>query len=253
MLRYDFKTGFKLMLWSTLGMMAAYLILFWFTHTMTPNPGYFSTPADRIHFISSELGSTGLFAMFVFSICSACVLFRNVQNKAPRIVMMMLPATNLEKFLSRWVWLVATTLCGTLLAFFAADLLRMAYLAITSQVVDSVLLLLLKRIAFYLSIVSGKDALYLLIGIGMMLTIHSFCLFCGVLFKKYHIPVTALIGIILFIVAILILRFMEMRRIYGHVEIVIGCSEVVLTTLFTYLSYRVFSRWQVVTHKFVNL
>ena len=79
---------------------------------------------------------------------------------------------------------------------------------------------------------------------------HAFGLLCGVLFKKFHIVVTAVVGVILFAVFMQVCSYITP---YETREIICLVAAIIATITFTILAYRLFCRWQVVTRKFVNL
>ena len=63
---------------------------------------------------------------------TASTVYWREQKKAKRTAWLMLPATNLEKFLSRWVFMLAVSLGGFLM-FFVADAIHMAWLWMTGK------------------------------------------------------------------------------------------------------------------------
>lgn len=64
-------------------------------------------------------------ALLFFSTLSAAALGSNLRDKAGRISAFMLPATQLEKFMARWVIFIPMALIVFLLGFLCIDLLRM--------------------------------------------------------------------------------------------------------------------------------
>ena len=153
--------------------------------------------------------------------------------------MLMLPATNLEKFLSRWVYMLVFSIIGSFVAFFVTDMLHLGWLAVTerphatssSQVFD-----------YFLK----NDKMFYC----LFFTFHAFGLLCGVLFKKFHIVVTAVVGVILFAVFMQLCSHITQYETRAMVCLV---AAIIATITFTLLAYRLFCRWQVVTRKFVNL
>ena len=142
-LKLDFFEGRKAMMWGALCMVLLYLFFFWFAH----NIGYHITtyvyidPEERLRLhisaICEGVGAFSAIAMFIFFLISASTLYRGEQKKQQRIAWLMLPASNLEKFLSRWIYLLVFSLVGGLLSFFVADLIHMAYLTMTDYPVQS--------------------------------------------------------------------------------------------------------------------
>lgn len=64
-------------------------------------------------------------ALLFFSTLSAAAIGGNLRDKAGRISAFMLPATQLEKFMARWVIFIPLALIVFLLGFLCIDLLRM--------------------------------------------------------------------------------------------------------------------------------
>ena len=179
-------------------------------------------PAYLTYTIAHEAAVMGCVIIDLFWWGVACTLFRDVQKKAPRTSMLMLPATNLEKFLSRWVYM---------LVFSIIENTGRTNATSASQVFD-----------YFMK----NDKMFY----SLFFTFHAFGLLCGVLFKKFHIVVTAVVGVILFAV------FMQLcSHITQYETRAMFClvAAIIATVTFTLLAYRLFCRWQVVTHKFVNL
>jgi hypothetical protein len=240
MLRYDFKTGIRPMIWFSTGMVVLFLLVFMSLHSLQnmSNIGG-KEPAYLTYTIAHEAAVMGCVIIDLFWWGVACTLFRDVQKKAPRTSMLMLPATNLEKFLSRWVYMLAFSVIGSFVAFFVADMLHLGWLAATgrthatsaSQVFD-----------YFMK----NDKMFY----SLFFTFHAFGLLCGVLFKKFHIVVTAVVGVILFAVFMQVCSYITP---YETREIICLVAAIIATITFTILAYRLFCRWQVVTRKFVNL
>ena len=93
---------------------------------------------------------------------------------------------------------------------------------------------------------------------GMMITIHAFFLMGSVLFRKYHFIVCAALVVLVFAAMASLYNASGLYQHNGETaltiwNIVLIVFEAISITLFTWLAYRLFCRWQVVTHKFVNL
>ena len=72
-----------------------------------------------------QLPCFSVIAMYIFFLISASTLYRGEQKKQQRIAWLMLPASNLEKFLSRWIYMLVFMLVGGVLTFFVADCIHM--------------------------------------------------------------------------------------------------------------------------------
>ena len=107
-LKLDFAEGRKAMMWGVLCMLLLYLFFFWFAHNIVfldSRVDYIQDPEQRmimrVNGICEAVGAFGAMALFIFLLIAASTLYRGEQKKQKRIAWLMLPATNLEKFLSR--------------------------------------------------------------------------------------------------------------------------------------------------------
>lgn len=259
-LKLDFAEGRKAIMWGALAMLLLYLFFFWFAHNIASHDEYYGVNEPyvnelRIPRVCEAVGAFGAVAMLFYWLISASILYRSEQKKQQRIAWLMLPATNLEKFLSRWIYMVIFSLVGGVLMFFLADLLHIAYLWISGNPVKDA-----TSYFFHTLPHQGEhDPLLTTINVyGMMITIHAFFLMGSVLFKKYHFIVCAALVVLAFTVIASIFNTLGLYQHNGEtariaIDIAFIVFEAVAISLFTWLAYRLFCRWQVVTHKFVNL
>ena len=133
---YDFTTGLQPMLWFSLGMVIVYLLLFGLFHNMHDAMGA-ATPPEMNEFLMKaiihETTTAAIYAAYLFILGASCTIYRGAQRKAPRTVLLTLQASNAEKFLSRWVYLVVFSLLGSIGAFVVADLLHAGWMAVTGN------------------------------------------------------------------------------------------------------------------------
>jgi hypothetical protein len=258
-LKLDFAEGLKPMMWGALAMTLLYLFFFWFAHSIGYKDIFIEPGPDSLRLLTKMIceavGAFSLIAMFIFFLVAASILYRSEQKKQQRIAWLMLPATNLEKFLSRWIYMVVFSLVGGMLTFFIADAIHIAYLWISRNPV-------MTATPFFFNTFphQGKyDPLLNIINVyGMMITIHAFFLLGSVLFRKYHFIISGALVVLAFAV-IASLYNASGLYVYNGVmartvtDIVFIVFEVCAIVLFTWLTYRLFCRWQVVTHIFVNL
>ena len=80
---------------------------------------------------------------------------------------------------------------------------------------------------------------------------YPFALFGGVFFRKYNLVSTFATGIILLFVILFIYNNISLENSVR--ESMYLATSIPAIIIFTTLSYRIFCRWQLVTHKFVNL
>ena len=269
-LKLDFAEGRKAMMWGALCMLLLYLFFFWFAHEIGYHNSrfdYINDPDEallmRITTICEAVGIFSAMAMYVFFLITASTLYRAEQKKQQRIAWLMLPATNLEKFLSRWVYLLVFSLVGGLLPFFVADLIHMAYLGMTDCPVLAATNNFFNTFP-HTRIVEGEytgdNPFSVTMQYSFLIALHSFFLLGGVFFKKFHFIATAAIFVLTMI------GIATMANMFGYRNTPITTESalairytiwiavhICFTALFTWLAYRLFCRWQVVTHKFANV
>ncbi|MBO7140344.1 MAG: hypothetical protein J6W19_07240 [Prevotella sp.] len=264
-LKLDFAEGRKAMMWGALCMTLLYLFFFWFAWNIGFHDSrfdYINNPDERLRLqvsvICEAVGSFSAIAMFFFLLIGASTLYRGEQKKQQRIAWLMLPASNREKFLSRWIYLVVFSLVGGLLSFFVADLAHIAYLWMSDNPVMTTI-----DDFFYIMphVPEGGGIIDLLSTIMMysfLIALHAFYLLGGVFFKKFHFIAVSALVVILFVGFVGVFNMLvspgqpnPVSHTFYYISVTIFWTLVI--TLFTWLAYRLFCRWQVVTHKFANV
>ena len=263
-LKLDFAEGRKAMMWGALCMTLLYLFFFWFAWNIGFHNLMTDQNVDFIKAINEAVGAFSAIAMFIFFLIAASTLYRTEQKKQQRIAWLMLPASNLEKFLSRWVYLLVFSLVGGLLTFFVADLIHMAYLWMTDYPVvsatDDFFRLFPHTRKFPSGEYTGDDPLSVTRMYTFLIALHAFFLLGGVFFKKFHFIACSAVLVIAFAGMVAVANVVGYRDTPVTTDYAIAMNNILwiavqvgLITLFTWLAYRLFCRWQVVTHKFVNL
>lgn len=255
-LRLDFVEGRSQLLWQTFAGLMVYLFFFWFAY----NIGMTSVTVDNwewyINGVCEGVGMFGCIAMYLFFLAVASSLFRKEQRKAKRTTYLRLPATNLEKFLSRWVYMFTLSVVGGFLTFFVADAIHMAWLWLTDKPVIAATTYFLKAFPQTSNFGPHETWLNVLCLYSVLVSAHAFFLLGGILFRKYQTVATAIVGSMLFLVfAHFVTRDQPyMRGIpYAWYYSCLSVFMVALTCVFTVLAYRLFCRWQIATYRFVNL
>ena len=255
-LRLDFVEGRSQLLWQTFAGLMVYLFFFWFAY----NIGMTSVTVDNwewyINGVCEGVGMFGCVAMYLFFLAVASSLFRKEQRKAKRTTYLTLPATNLEKFLSRWVYMFTLSVVGGFLTFFVADAIHMAWLWLTDKPVIAATTYFLKTLPQTSNFGPHETWLNVLCLYSALVSAHAFFLLGGILFRKYQTVATAIVGSMLFLVfAHFVTRDQPyMRGIpYAWYYSCLSVFFIALICVFTVLAYRLFCRWQLATRNFVNL
>lgn len=254
-LRFDFVQNRQQLLWCVLGILMVYLFFFWFAHNIGMRVDIVTDWELHIKHICEGVGIFSVIGLYIYMLATASTLYWREQKKAKRSAWLMLPATNMEKFLSRWVYLFVVSL-GGLLMFFVADAIHMAWLWMTDKPVIAATTYFLFHFPQTSSIGPHATWLNVLWAYSFFVSIHAFFLLGGILFRKFQPIVTALIGIVLFLVYVHFTNYDQpyMRDIpYAWYCLCQSVFFIALACLFTVLAYRLFCRWQLATRNFVNL
>lgn len=247
-LRFDFAQNRQQLLWCVLGMLMGYLFFFWFAHNIGMRVDRVTDWELHIKHICEGVGIIGVVSFYIYMLAAASTLYWREQKKAKRTAWLMLPATNLEKFLSRWVFMLVVSLGGFLM-FFVADAIHMTWLWMTDKPI-------IAATTYFFTQTTNVAWLRLFSVNCFLMSVQAFFLLGGILFRKFQPIVTALVGIVLFL-------GLEYFRIhigsfipdipYTWYHVMQSVFFVALTCVFTVLAYRLFCRWQLATRNFVNL
>ncbi len=244
-LRFDFAQNRQQLLWCVLGMLMGYLFFFWFAHNFGMRVDTVTDWELHIKHICEGVGIFGVVSFYIYMMAAASTLYWREQKKAKRTAWLMLPATNLEKFLSRWVFMLAVSLGGFLM-FFVADAIHMTWLWMTDKPI-------IAATTYFFTQTTNVAWLRLFSVNCFLMSVQAFFLLGGILFRKFQPIVTALVGIVLFL-GLDSFRVHIIPDIpYTWYHVMQSSFFVALTCVFTVLAYRLFCRWQLATRNFVNL
>lgn len=253
LLKLDFHENLKAFIWTSVTMLLMYLFFFWWAHIIgiplnsySLSKGLFSP--EHIEMVTKAqceaVGRFGAIAMFFCFLMTASLLYGKEQKKQFRSALLMLPASNLEKFLSRWLYMIVFSVIVGILTFIIADAFHILFLSS----VDRPLISATKY--FFDTWPRGGDSY------GIYLTfilIHSAYLFGGVFFSRNHFAITSLFLVIFGIFFVKIINFFVPSIFPVYRPFVISICFVCSIILFTWLAYRTFCRWQLINRKYVNL
>ncbi|MDY4407517.1 MAG: hypothetical protein SPE53_00060 [Prevotella sp.] len=224
------------------------VVSLFFVFALVLTLGSTTTFFNNIEFASGFC--TGLF--FVYIMISGCWIGSNLKTKQQIIMYKMLPASNLERFLSRYLYITFIWIMGGILAFAAADLVQIIVNIIIGNEVKS-------SIPFiYIAISDGsEEGLPFIEFLAMYLVyvwIHSLYILGGVFFRKNQFVLTTLVNIVL---AIVLTKIIKETGIFIFIDDIqttfIIVFLILLIALNYYLSYKLFCRIQVINNKWINL
>ena len=237
------------------------------------------------YIVGGDLGNyyedsmTGFLAtiLIAFFFVSACNIFSNTKTKLQRESFMMLPANNLEKYAARFLMMsvgsilimVIATLIGDFVQFILSFFMTPGYHA---SIIGSALSQIYNAATDAgnnpISILAGQckiDAA--LLGWSFLIMIYSFTLLGGTFFRKQPIILTAVSGIIIFMIIGYCGRKLEEWGVfdfYTHINydnpVTSLCLAIFWSVVFLALaafslwaSYKLFTRMQVICNKWINI
>ena len=208
-LRWDLLTNWKSYFYSIAGLaigiiMLSISMLYSFPHS------HFIVEGDLGNYYEGSM--TGFLAAIVilFFFISPCNIFSNMKTKLQRENFMMLPANNLEKYAARFLMMSVGSILMMLIATLIADFVQFVLSFFMTpgyhaSIIGSSLSQIYKAATNTgdnpICILAGQykiDAAIL--GWSFLTMIYSFCLLGGTFFRKQPIILTAVSGIIIFMI-----------------------------------------------------
>ena len=275
-LRWDLLTNWKSYFYSIAGLaigiiMLSISMLYSFPHS------HFIVEGDLGNYYEGNM--TGFLAAIVilFFFISPCNIFSNMKTKLQRENFMMLPANNLEKYAARFLMMSVGSILMMLIATLIADFVQFVLSFFMTpgyhaSIIGSSLSLIYKAATNTgdnpISILAGQykiDAAIL--GWSFLTMIYSFCLLGGTFFRKQPIILTAVSGIIIFMIigycgseleewgAFDFFKHFNYDNPGTSLCIAIFWSVVflALAAFSLWASYKLFTRMQVICNKWINI
>lgn len=245
-LKWNIITEKKTLFTHTLAFVAAFLLIQLFYIGVV---NMFQQPGPKSVMVAMTI-STGI--IFLLTTYYASGLLGNARTKEQRTTVLMLPASNAEKFWARMVYVLVVIPLLVAVALIVATLLRMGIQLLLGH----------DYIVFGLDLMfdgDGPDFLELLFSHLFMMSLF---VLGGVLFSKHPFIWTwvSIMGITLTlsIVGGLLVKLLYPSMHHIHIEAhdigFIGDIVGIALTVFNFwLSYRLFSRLQIVQHKWFNV
>lgn len=275
-LRWDLLTNWKSYFYSIAGLaigiiMLSISMLYSFPHS------HFIVEGDLGNYYEGNM--TGFLAAIVilFFFISPCNIFSNMKTKLQRENFMMLPANNLEKYAARFLMMSVGSILMMLIATLIADFVQFVLSFFMTpgyhaSIIGSSLSQIYKAATNTgdnpICILAGQykiDAAIL--GWSFLTMIYSFCLLGGTFFRKQPIILTAVSGIIIFMIIGYCGSELEEWGTFDFFKhfnydnpgtslcIAIFWSVVFLglAAFSLWASYKLFTRMQVICNKWINI
>ena len=275
-LRWDLLTNWKSYFYSIAGLaigiiMLSISMLYSFPHS------HFIVEGDLSNYY--EYRMTGFLAtiLIAFFFVSACNIFSNTKTKLQRESFMMLPANNLEKYAARFLMMSIGSIFMMMIATLIADFVQFVFSFFMTpghhaSIIGSSLSQIYKAATDAgnspISILAWQykiDAAIL--GWSFLTMIYSFCLLGGTFFRKQPIILTAVSGIIIFMIigycgseleewgAFDFFKHLNYDNPGTSLCMAIFWSVIFLALAASSLwaSYKIFTRMQVICNKWINM
>ncbi len=275
-LRRDLLTNWKSYFYSIAGLaigiiMLSISMLYSFPHS------YFIVERDLNYYYECRMTGflAAIFILFIF--ISACNIFSNMKTKLQRESFMMLPANNLEKYAARFLMMSIGSIIMMLIATLIADFVQFVLsFFMTPGYHASIIGSSLSQI-YKAATDAGNNPISILawqykidaaiLGWSFLTMIYSFCLLGGTFFRKQPIILTAVSGIIIFMIigycgseleewgAFDFFKHLNYDNPGTSLCMAIFWSVIFLAlAAFNYwASYKLFTRMQVICNKWINI
>jgi len=276
-LRWDLLTNRKSYFCSIAGLaigiiMLSISMLYSFPHS------YFIVERDLNYYYECRMTGflAAIFILFIF--ISACNIFSNMKTKLQRESFMMLPVNNLEKYAARFLMMSIGSIIMMLIATLIADFVQFVLSFFMTpgyhaSIIGSSLSQIYKAATDAtcnnpISILAWQckiDAA--LVGWSFLIMIYSFTLLGGTFFRKQPIILTAVSGIIIFMIIGYCGSELEewgAFDFFAHINYdnpaTSLCLAIFWSVIFLALaafslwaSYKIFTRMQVICNKWINM
>ncbi|MEH2796123.1 hypothetical protein [Segatella copri] len=275
-LRWDLLTNRKSYFYSIAGLaigiiMLSISMLYTFPHS------HYIVGGDLGNYY--EDGMTGFLAtiLIAFFFVSACNIFSNTKTKLQRESFMMLPANNLEKYAARFLMMSVGSILIMVIATLIADFVQFILSFFMTPGYHASIIGSSLRQIYEAATNTGDNPICILawqykidaaiLGWSFLTMIYSFCLLGGTFFRKQPIILTAVSGIIIFMIigycgseleewgAFDFFKHLNYDNPGTSLCIAIFWSVVflALAAFSLWASYKLFTRMQVICNKWINI
>lgn len=260
-MRWDMFTNLKSYLNMMLGMTFA-LLPFFIMQLYQLSKQYQLFP-DTIDL--SYLGMSQ-YVLMIFSIAMymmATQIFMVMKTTGQREQFLMLPASNLEKYISRFLFSTLGAAVAMITAIVVSDLVQLIFSFVLlpghhQSLCLYAVALLWKIWTTFIENNDSTGALLLSLSIvtcGVL--VHSFFILCGTLFRKHTIVVSGILFIVMTYLVIYVIESVPDTittcLMHGDNSWLFSIAELLLAGFQYWLSYKVFTRMQVICNKWINL
>lgn len=204
----------------------------------------------------------------ILIVVSGVWIFADMKTKEQRIKVKMLPATDVEKYLVRWLGVTLGTMVVGIMAYCVADALRMVTCLVTGvdslgcTITDFLKMFFLNDngntivISEHSAYTAGTDYAV----VGWVIWAQSFYVLGGTLLRRYQFVITTLVHILLFLGMAAVVAWLPVdvdRAVADSGNdgafYAAGVALCLVAVVNWWLSYKIFKRMQVINNKWINL
>ena len=262
-MRWDMFTNLKSYLNMMLGMTFALLPFFIMQlYQLSKQYQLFPDTIDLSYWGMSQ------YVLMIFSIAMymmATQIFMVMKTTGQREQFLMLPASNLEKYISRFLFSTLGAAVAMITAIVVSDLVQLIFSFLLlpghhQSVCLSTMALLWKIWTTFIESIDSTGALLLsLLIVTCGVLVHSFFILCGTLFRKHTIVVSGILFIVMIYLVIYVIESVPgtITTCLMHGDnswiFCLLIAELLLAGFQYWLSYKVFTRMQVICNRWINL
>nr|WP_296189520.1 hypothetical protein [uncultured Prevotella sp.] len=272
-LRWDALSNWKKYVRSTLGLAFVFSFICIFYQFNWRSNGYVTYNDVKDLYLGSVSGMFMFISFIIFFFCGSRI-FINMKTKASRSLFLMLPVTNMEKFISRLLYTVLGTSLMIVASWIIADIIQFVFsLFLTPGMQGSLVGTVFEELflknnfdSSHFVVRNGTSVLGQTFPVGtflLSLTIftHSFFTLGGTVFRKSATLLTICSSFILMFLTALISSFVDadvLRHLVQSMEPnTFGWLMVnvfLLLSVFNYwASYKLFTHMQIINNKWFNI
>lgn len=240
-------------------------ILFLTYFLILNTPLLFSSGSGRYGYDVESYSISCYICFMIFVNIGGCWIFTNMKTKQQRIAFKMLPASDLEKFLTRVLYVTIGLVAGAFISLCAADVISMLLrFVFTGDYMGSTVLLFFKHLSYvHMNVVDDNINRNL----SFMLSIYSIAFWTqsvyvlgGTFFRRKPFIFTSMVQFVVFIFAMSV-TFYKGFSVFEYIMLMSATTISLLITCFFFvfavfnywLSYCIFKRMQVINNKWINL
>lgn len=272
-LRWDALSNWKKYVRSTLGLAFVFSFICVFYQFNWRSNGYVTYNDVKDLYLGNVSGMFIFISFIIFFFCGSRI-FINMKTKASRSLFLMLPATNMEKFISRLLYTVVGTSLMIFASWMIADIIQFVFsLFLTPGMQGSLVARAFEQLflknnfdSSHFVVRNGTSVLGQTFPVGMFLlslTIfnHSFFTLGGTIFRKSATLLTICSSFILMFLMALISSFVDDDVLVHFVQSMqpntfgwLMVNVFLLLSVFNYwASYKLFTHMQIINNKWFNI